>query len=93
MPARPPYDLRRLARLVGEPEPDAPPGIEPILHVSAVASMIGMNPRTFRKMWIRGAGPHVFKIGRRYYSLESDVVAWIKEHRGVAPSTPTDDGH
>jgi predicted DNA-binding transcriptional regulator AlpA len=62
---------------------------DPLLSISDVAAMVPkMSENTLR--WYRhvGRGPRSFKIGRRIFYRQSDVLAWIEEHYKQSVGAP-----
>lgn len=55
--------------------------LDPILTLGEISDLTRLPVSTIRHYRQRGLGPPLFKIGRRLYGHESDVLDWIAQRK------------
>ncbi|MGE5763394.1 MAG: helix-turn-helix transcriptional regulator [Mycobacterium leprae] len=62
-------------------------GVPKLLSIAEVSALTRLSEATWR--WYRHVGfrPPAFKLGRRIFWREDDVVAWIEQNKTARPNS------
>jgi predicted DNA-binding transcriptional regulator AlpA len=77
-----PQHLDSIAATNGRPQPKDPSVNDRLLTMAEVSEMLRVPIATLRYWRHIGKGPHSFRIGRRVFYRESDVLAWLDHQAG-----------
>lgn len=64
-------------------------GLDPLLSIEDLADYLGVPVATIYDWRVDGKGPCGVRVGRHVKFAQSDVRAWVQDHRESRPGEPS----